>query len=254
MPVTESKPADVFAFGMFAVEVFTGKIPFEEQKNETVVLRISQGGRPEMPRNAQAVGLTAEMWNVLESCWQQSPKKRPTMQEVVRKWQRFIENDGDLNTFPECVQTTLVISGPCSVPFLTPRGSFRVPQSAVGPVEGPSRRRARTEATKPQLRTETDAPRIRTTSEKFGPRINYESRRPRATSGVVKTGSGTIPQSPNSDTQQSPRLEAIQQRPMVETNQQRPKVEASRPQVYDPPPSTSIISSWHLFHVVIHRL
>ena len=46
MPVMESKAADVFAFGMFAVEVFTGKIPFEEQKNKAVVLRISRGGRP----------------------------------------------------------------------------------------------------------------------------------------------------------------------------------------------------------------
>ena len=100
----ESKAADVFAFGMFAVEVFTGKIPFEEQKNETVVLRISQGGRPEMPRNAQAVGLTVEMWNILETCWQQNPKKRPTMQEVVRKWQMFVGIDDDLSAFPGCVQ------------------------------------------------------------------------------------------------------------------------------------------------------
>ena len=110
MPVLESKAADVFAFGMFAVEVFTGKIPFEEQKIEAVVLHISQGGRPEMPQNAQAVGLTVEMWNVLESCWQQNPKKRPTMQEVVRKWQRFVGNDGDLNVFPECVQTIPITS------------------------------------------------------------------------------------------------------------------------------------------------
>ena len=104
MPVMESKAADVFAFGMFAVEVFTGKIPFEEHKNEAVVLRISQGGRPEIPRNAQAVGLTTEMWNVLESCWQQNPKKRPTMQEVVMKWQRFVGFDDGLKAFPEYVQ------------------------------------------------------------------------------------------------------------------------------------------------------
>ena len=105
MPVTETKAADVFAFGMLAVEVFTGKIPFEEQKNETVVLRISQGGRPGMPEDAHAVGLTVEMWNVLESCWHQNPKRRPTMQEVVRRLQKFAENEDDMNAFPECVQT-----------------------------------------------------------------------------------------------------------------------------------------------------
>lgn len=105
VPVTETKAADVFAFGMLAVEVFTGKIPFEEQKNETVVLRISQGGRPGMPEDAHAVGLTVEMWNVLESCWHQNPKRRPTMQEVVRRLQKFAENEDDMNAFPECVQT-----------------------------------------------------------------------------------------------------------------------------------------------------
>lgn len=109
MPVTETKAADVFAFGMFAVEVFTGKIPFQEQKNETVVLRISKGGRPEMPEDAQEVGLTVEIWNVLESCWHQNPRRRPTMHEVVRRWEKFVASEGDLNTFPECVHTALAI-------------------------------------------------------------------------------------------------------------------------------------------------
>ena len=44
-PVMESKPADIFTFGMLAIEVFTGETPSEEQKNEAVVLRISQGRR-----------------------------------------------------------------------------------------------------------------------------------------------------------------------------------------------------------------
>ena len=100
----ETKAADVFAFGMLAIEVFTGKIPFEEQKNEAVVLRISRGGRPGMPENAQEVGLTPEVWNLLENCWHQNPKKRPMIQDVVRRLQRWIGN-GDVS--PEYVQTAL---------------------------------------------------------------------------------------------------------------------------------------------------
>ena len=103
MPVVESKAADVFAFGMFAVEVFTGKIPFEGQKNEAVVLRISKGGRPEMPENAQATGLTLEIWNLLESCRLQDPKKQPTMRDVVRRWQKFVGENDDLTVLPGCV-------------------------------------------------------------------------------------------------------------------------------------------------------
>ena len=93
MPVLESKPADVFAFAMLAVEVFTGEIPFAGKENEEVVLEILSGGRPEMPRNGREVGLTVEMWKFLETCWKQNPKKRPTMNVVVREWERFVESD-----------------------------------------------------------------------------------------------------------------------------------------------------------------
>lgn len=99
MPVMESKPADIFAFGMLAIEVFTGKIPFEEQKNEAIVLRISQGARPAMPENAHGAGLSVEMWELMESCWQQNPKNRPTAGEVVRRLEKLIESNENGNGF-----------------------------------------------------------------------------------------------------------------------------------------------------------
>ena len=142
MPVMESKAADVFAFAMFAVEVFTGKIPFEEQKNEAVVLRISRGGRPELSASAQAVGLTGEIWKLLESCWQQNPKKRPTMEEVVKKWQKFVQhNDGD-NYATECVQAFRVfrtwLSSPFSLSHITPTQETATPgRTGVGCRSGP---------------------------------------------------------------------------------------------------------------------
>ena len=111
MPVIESKPADIFAFAMVAVEVFTGKIPFEEQRNEAVVLRISQGGRPAMSVNSRDVGLTDEMWGVLESCWQQNPKKRPGVGEVAKRWQRSVAStDNDDEFIPLCVRTILTMT------------------------------------------------------------------------------------------------------------------------------------------------
>ena len=100
----ESKPADVYAFAMLMVETFSGAVPFGNLKSEMVVLRVLRGGRPERPRNAQAVGLTDEMWKLLQRCWQQDPDKRPTMEEVVRRWQKFVgrNNDGN-NMDTECV-------------------------------------------------------------------------------------------------------------------------------------------------------
>ena len=123
MPVVESKPADVFAFAMFAVEVFTGKIPFEEERNEAIALRISRGGRPRMPENPQAIGLTNEMRELIDSCWQQDPKERPTMDEVVRRLREFEHDDDDNNdnnnnddVITGCVQIVLTSSSvPCSI-------------------------------------------------------------------------------------------------------------------------------------------
>ena len=103
MLVVESKPADVFAFAMLTVEVLTGKVPFEELKNEAVVPWVLRGGRPKMPESARAMGLTDEVWELLESYWQQDPEKRPTMGEVAGRWRRFVEHNDD-GAVTECVQ------------------------------------------------------------------------------------------------------------------------------------------------------
>ena len=111
---TESKAADVFAFAMLAVEVFTGRPLFGEQKNEAVALRISAEQRPEMPKNAQEVGLTAEIWGILESCWQSNPKKRPMMGDVVRRWGESLFSENN----PQYVQFAPVAQRPPVLNFL----------------------------------------------------------------------------------------------------------------------------------------
>ena len=117
----ESKAADVFAFAMFAVEVFTGKIPFGEQRNEAVIIRISRGGRPEVPDDAREVGLTNDMWALIENCWHQNPDRRPSMREVVRRLQEFVGNSGG-DGANECVQITLAILTASSAPTLNVDG------------------------------------------------------------------------------------------------------------------------------------
>lgn len=89
-PSTSSKPADVFAFAMLAVEVFTGKVPFGSMKNEAVVISIAKGKRPEKPPAAEELGLTADMWRFIEKCWNQNPSERPNITEVVDAWEGFV--------------------------------------------------------------------------------------------------------------------------------------------------------------------
>ena len=125
----ESKAADVFAFGMLAVEVFTGEVPFVGQGDGAVIFQILRGERPKMPENAQEVGLTVEMWNLIESCWKQNPKKRPTIGEVLVKLQELFSDTKDNSNDLECVQ----ISSPL-VPFPT----IHVPSRDAQPVAEPA--------------------------------------------------------------------------------------------------------------------
>ena len=231
MPEMESKTADVFAFGMFAVEVFTGKIPFEEQKNEAVVLRISRGDRPDMPENAQAVGLTGEIWKLLESCWQQNPNKRPTMEEIVKRWEKFTKNSNDdSNLFSGCVQITLVIRTSSSAPYSTSYGRPREPQPPAGFTQATSRRRARTMAPRPppmseaaRPRRSSAAPQFRT--ENYPPRpISDKSNRLRTTSEFARPGA---------------RSEAVHKVPRSDVAQRGINPEAARPQAQPPAPLPS---------------
>jgi hypothetical protein len=88
--MTASKPADIFAFAMLAVEVFTGKAPFRNMKNKPAVIQIASGKRPDEPQAAKRLGLSAEMWKFIEKCWSANPSERPAIDEVVRIWEGFV--------------------------------------------------------------------------------------------------------------------------------------------------------------------
>lgn len=189
--VIESKAADVFAFAMLAAEVFTGKIPFEGQKNEAVLLRISRGGRMVMPGNPQAVGLTTEIWKLLGSCWNQDPKKRPTIEDIVKRWRGFAENSNN-NVVLECVQAPLVIRTPSSVLCSTLYDRLRKPQLVLGSAPDVGRFRAKSEVTQPptrfkptRLRTMSAPAQLRTTSVSAQPRVTPETAQPGRDAGAL---------------------------------------------------------------------
>jgi len=82
----EDKPhctlaTDIFALAMTIFEIFTGDVPFASKKQEMPILRIIyEGGRPEMPKE-----ISDCLWlkDLLEQCWHQDPKQRPTVSKVV---------------------------------------------------------------------------------------------------------------------------------------------------------------------------
>ena len=185
-PVMESKPADTFSFGMLVVEVFTGEVPFGEIKNEEVVLRILRGGRPEMPANAQAAGLTGGVWKLLESCWEQNPKKRPTMKEVVRRWEKFVELGSDgVNIVTECVRVALAIR---IATFSTFYGRLRTQQPSAGPTPGTDEPRTDQPQTTSEVRQQTNPEAVRMRTPTIAIRSQTLSATPRPSKSLSPGG------------------------------------------------------------------
>jgi len=71
-----SKSSDIYALGMVAVELFSGRLPFHELTGAAVAVRMAQEMRPRRPDHPQ---LSDGMWGLIERCWHQDRAKRPTI-------------------------------------------------------------------------------------------------------------------------------------------------------------------------------
>ncbi|KAF5364606.1 hypothetical protein D9758_005616 [Tetrapyrgos nigripes] len=84
---------DVYSFGMTMFEVCTGRIPFSHRKfYGGVVYDVVSGKRPPRPSPSDAYAsllLTDKIWEIIQTCWEQKPKHRPTMSSV-RTWLRSV--------------------------------------------------------------------------------------------------------------------------------------------------------------------
>jgi len=74
-----TKPSDCYAFGMVIYETISGHLPFHEDTDLTVSVKVSEGKRP--PRGA---GFTKALWKMMEQCWALQPNDRPPIEDVLR--------------------------------------------------------------------------------------------------------------------------------------------------------------------------
>ncbi|KAI8999868.1 kinase-like domain-containing protein, partial [Hyaloraphidium curvatum] len=81
------KPADVYAFSMLCYEVVSkGKYPLEELNPALVLYNVAvKGVRPERPE-----GVPDAVWSLMERCWDQDPKKRPTFVQVAKELDEIV--------------------------------------------------------------------------------------------------------------------------------------------------------------------
>jgi serine/threonine protein kinase len=80
-----TKETDVFAFSMVTLEILTGKPPYHNLQQDSVVINLIQKGtRPDrqlcLPRT-----FTDSMWGLLTDCWKTEPKERPVMGAVIQR-------------------------------------------------------------------------------------------------------------------------------------------------------------------------
>ena len=102
-----TEQADIFAFAMLAIELFTGALPFGDVRHETAILMIAQGQRPGKPQAAENRGFTPEIWKSIQKCWNQNPAKRPGIDDVVGAWQRFYSQERCVLCLQYCVALSL---------------------------------------------------------------------------------------------------------------------------------------------------
>lgn len=63
--------------------MLTGTLPFGKQTETGVVVKVLSGERPPKPTNALELGLSDEVWKLLEDCWQTERKLRPLVKDVL---------------------------------------------------------------------------------------------------------------------------------------------------------------------------
>jgi len=76
-----SKASDIWAFGMTALEIISGSIPFYHIRSDLLVpAAVLRGVRP---LRVQYTLVPDSVWRVLEKCWATDPTQRPEMVEVL---------------------------------------------------------------------------------------------------------------------------------------------------------------------------
>ncbi|KDQ10689.1 hypothetical protein BOTBODRAFT_136526 [Botryobasidium botryosum FD-172 SS1] len=91
-PAQRTTESDMFAFGRFIFEIYTGEFPFFYLSDQTVLFSLARGTlqlqRPTGPE-AVARGLNDGMWQLIMDCCHEEPARRLTVQELIAQLKKF---------------------------------------------------------------------------------------------------------------------------------------------------------------------
>ena len=72
-------PSDCYALGMVIYETISGNLPFHEDADLMVFMKVVEGERP--PRGDK---FTRTLWWTVERCWAPKPNDRPSIEDVLQ--------------------------------------------------------------------------------------------------------------------------------------------------------------------------
>ena len=73
-----TKSSDCYALGMVIYETVSGKLPFHQHADLTVITKVLAGERP-----SRGPGFTEGLWKMLRTCWKPQPSDRPSIEDVL---------------------------------------------------------------------------------------------------------------------------------------------------------------------------
>ncbi|KAF9647764.1 kinase-like protein [Thelephora ganbajun] len=96
-----TRQSDVFALAMVTLEVFTGQVPFPENKQPAAMKKIMDGERPLRPQKTTRLGLSDEFWEVIQSSWAHGMEQRPPVETFVEFLEKATPNIAVLEELTE---------------------------------------------------------------------------------------------------------------------------------------------------------
>ena len=68
---------------IYPSQVLTGLRPFHHLHYYAPIHAVLGGERPEKPCEAESLGFSSELWELVQSCWSESGSARPTAQQLL---------------------------------------------------------------------------------------------------------------------------------------------------------------------------
>lgn len=96
------KSGDVYSFAMIVYEIMTNNILYENLNHFQVMINVINGFRPKLSNEIPSC-----YQKLIEDCWEDDPKRRPTFDQIVeilRNDQEFITETVDKNEFYEYIE------------------------------------------------------------------------------------------------------------------------------------------------------